>query len=46
MSSGSILEDEFDKLALEVWFVAILVLVRARAPSMLDEELESRRLEF
>jgi hypothetical protein len=36
----SILEDEVDRLTLEVWFVEIAVLAVVRAVSMLDEEFD------
>lgn len=36
----SILEDEVDRLTLEVWFVEIAVSVVVRAVSTLDEEFD------
>lgn len=42
---ASTLEDEPDKLRLEVWFVEILVFVVVSAASTLDDELERLALE-
>ena len=39
------LEDELERLKLEVWFVLILVLTLLSELSMLDEEFERLRLE-
>lgn len=39
------LEDEFERLKLEVWFVVMLALTELRDMSMLDDELERLRLE-
>ena len=39
------LEDEFERLRLEVWLVLILVLTRVSELSMLDDEFERLKLE-
>jgi hypothetical protein len=39
------LEDEFERLKLEVWFVLMLALTRLSELSMLDDEFERLRLE-
>ena len=41
----SILEDEFERERLDVWFVLILALTGIRRASMLEEEFERERLE-
>jgi hypothetical protein len=45
LSTLSTLEEELERLRLEVWFVAMLPLRRLSALSTLDEELEKIRLE-
>jgi hypothetical protein len=45
LSELSTLEEELERLRLEVWFVLTLALTRLRELSILDEEFESRRLE-
>ena len=45
LSELSRLEEEFDRLRLEVWFVEMLALTLFRDWSMLDEELEREKLE-
>jgi hypothetical protein len=45
LSELSTLDDELERLKLEVWFVLTLALTRLSELSMLEEELESRRLE-
>ena len=39
------LDDEFERLKLEVWLVLMLVLTRFSELSILDEELERLKLE-
>ena len=39
------LEDELERLKLEVWFVLILMLTRLSELSMLDDEFERLKLE-
>lgn len=41
----STLEDEFERLKLEVWFVVTLALIMFSELSKLDDELERLRLE-
>ena len=41
----STLDDEFERLKLEVWLVVILALILFRDISMLDEEFERLKLE-
>jgi hypothetical protein len=45
LSELSMLEDELERLRLEVWFVLMLALRLLSELSMLDDELESERLE-
>jgi hypothetical protein len=45
VSALSTLEEEFERLRLEVWLVVMLLLTRVSALSMLEEELERLRLE-
>jgi hypothetical protein len=45
LSERSTLELELDKLRLDVWLVVILLLIRLRELSTLDEALERVRLE-
>ena len=45
LSERSTLEDEFERLKLEVWFVVILALIELRDRSTLEEELERLKLE-
>ncbi len=45
LSELSMLEDEFERLKLEVWFVLMLALTRLSELSMLDDEFERLRLE-
>jgi len=44
-SELSILEDEFERLKLDVWFAVMLLLTALSELSTLDEELERLRLE-
>jgi hypothetical protein len=39
------LEDEFERLKLDVWLVVTLALTLLRDRSMLDDEFDSERLE-
>ena len=41
----STLEDEFERLKLEVWFVEMLALMEFKERSMLEEEFERLKLE-
>jgi hypothetical protein len=41
----SILDEEFERLKLDVWLVLTLALTSARALSTLEEELDSLKLE-
>ena len=45
LSELSILEDDFERLKLEVWFVETLALRLLSELSMLDDEFERERLE-
>lgn len=45
LSELSMLDEEFERLRLEVWFVVTLAFTLFRERSMLDDELESERLE-
>jgi hypothetical protein len=44
-SGLSTLDEEFERLKLEVWFVLTLALTRLRELSTLEEEFERLRLE-
>jgi hypothetical protein len=44
-SERSTLDDEFERLKLEVWFVVMLALIRLRELSRLEDAFESVRLE-
>jgi cell division protein FtsL len=45
LSDRSTLEDEFERLKLEVWLVVMLALIELSDRSTLDEEFERLRLE-
>jgi hypothetical protein len=45
LSELSMLDDEFERLKLEVWFVVMLALIKLSELSMLEEEFERLRLE-
>jgi hypothetical protein len=45
LSELSILEDEFERLKLEVWLVETLALTRVSELSILDDEVERLKLE-
>jgi hypothetical protein len=45
LSELSILEDEFERLRLEVWLVVMLALTLLRDRSTLEDELERLKLE-
>jgi hypothetical protein len=45
LSALSTLEDDFERLKLEVWFVEMLLLTRVSALSTLEEEFERLKLE-
>ena len=41
----STLDDEFDRLKLEVWLVVMLAFIRLRELSMLEDEFDRLKLE-
>ena len=45
LSERSTLEDEFERLKLDVWLVVILALIELSELSMLEEEFERLKLE-
>ena len=45
LSELSILEDEFERLRLDVWLLVTLALTLLSDRSMLDDEFDSERLE-
>jgi hypothetical protein len=45
LSELSTLDDEFERLRLEVWFVLTLALTRLSELSTLEEEFDRRKLE-
>jgi cell division protein FtsL len=45
LSERSTLDEEFERLRLEVWFVVMLALIELRERSTLDDEFERLRLE-
>ncbi len=44
-SERSTLDEEFERLKLEVWFVVMLALIEFRERSTLEEEFERLKLE-
>ncbi len=45
LSELSMLEDEFERLKLEVWFVVMLAFIELRERSIEEDEFERLRLE-